>query len=200
MNKLTILISVSTLIIGLFLGNFIFNNEEERSLNFVQNCSPKKGQTAFSCAMHPQVHINEKGNCPFCGMQLVSTALMPHYNPDLFKMSLSSTQIAGIQTIKTKHSNLLKKEIEVYGKVTKDESRVFKQIAHLPGQVEKLYVNKVGQQVKKGQIIATVYSKEMIAVIEAFEYSKRSESVIRSAHNNLKNWKISDKQLADFDI
>ena len=40
----------------------------------------------------------------------------------------------------------------------------------------------------------------MIAVVEAFEYSKRSESVIRSAHNNLKNWKISDKQFAEFDI
>ena len=84
-------------------------------------------------------------------MELVSTALMPQHNADLFKMSQASIQIAGIQTIKAKHSNLVKKEIELFGEVMKDQSRVYKQIAHLPGQIEKCMSTKSVNKLEKGK-------------------------------------------------
>ena len=94
MNKLTFLIAASTLIIGMFLGNILFEKEKKTSLNLVQDCATVKGQTTFSCAMHPQVQLHEKGNCPFCSMQLVAATLMPQHNPNLFKMSQAAVQIA----------------------------------------------------------------------------------------------------------
>ena len=122
--------------------------------------------------------------------------------PVLNRLSLTENEIslAGIETKRVASKQSASKSLRISGTVQLDESRIYNQVCYVPGIIEKMYVNYPGTYIKKGQLIASVYSKELIGVLEAFEYSKQSQSVIRAAKNNLKSYRISEKQLEKFDI
>ena len=86
------------------------------------------------------------------------------------------------------------------GKVKADERSVYSQSSHIPGRIEKLMVNFTGEYVNKGQVIASIYSPDLVnAQEELFEARKIVETeplLFNSAKEKLKNWKLTDKQIA----
>lgn len=196
MNSRNLFLGICLLGLGIFIGSSFFQTTNEKK-GFPM-CS-SNAEITFGCAMHPQIKQEARGNCPICGMHLTPQQASKYINQALLQLTEEETQITNIKTQTITNENLTF-SISVYGKVILDESRVYHQVAHLPGRIDKLYVNEVGTYVRKGQRIASVYSKELIAVIEAFEYSKNSSSVVRSAENNLINWKVRKEQLKDFNI
>ena len=54
------------------------------------------------------------------------------------------------------------KDIQLYGKIQVDERLKQSQTAHVPGRIDKLMVNVTGELVKKGQVVATIYSPELV--------------------------------------
>jgi Cu(I)/Ag(I) efflux system membrane fusion protein len=81
-----------------------------------------------------------------------------------------------------------------------NESATFLQMAHIPGTLEAMYVTHEGQYIKQGQKIGSVYSKEFIAVLEALEFNKKSDAVMRASMNNLREWKVSSATLKSFNM
>ena len=82
------------------------------------------------------------------------------------------------------------------------------------GYIDKVYVDFVGQLVKKGQPLFTLYSPDLVATQEEYLIAKRgqgswatrhsrnsqgSQSLLRSARERLKLWDISDEQIKKLD-
>lgn len=189
----------ATLAAGMFLGYLFFGGESAPPPdNFLSavNCAPH--EVKYSCAMHPQVQSADNGTCPLCNMPL--TGARAGGNPALLTMSPQAVKLANIQTAVVEKAGMQEKKLLLSGKILPDESRIYRQVAHLPGRIEKLYINKTGQEIRKGQPVASIFSKELIASLEVLETNGTSAGMIRSAENNLAGWNISKDQLKKFSV
>lgn len=153
----------------------------------------------WTCSMHPQIRQSEPGKCPICGMELIPLGNDDDGgDPMEVKMSETAMKLANIQTTVIGMGSPVK-EIRLNGKVQADERRKSSQAAHIPGRIEQLLVNFTGEYVEKGQVIAQIYSPEMVtAQQELFEANKIKASqpaLFAAAREKLKNWKLTDKQI-----
>ena len=197
LNKNTIQIALSTLVVGIIIGWLIFgvNTKDEHQ----HEANKELTKEIWTCSMHPQIRKNEPGDCPICGMDLIPVSSGEEEgNPMEIRMSPTSMQLASVQTAIVKMGNPIK-EIKLNGKVQVNESTVSSQKSHIAGRVEKLLVNTTGEYVSKGQIVAFIYSPELItAQEELFEAQKIKTSnpkLFEAVKEKLKNWKLSTKQI-----
>lgn len=200
-TKKIIRIAVTTLFVGLLLGWFFFGGSKNDTVSEHQHDSEMVGETIWTCSMHPQIRQNEPGDCPICGMELIplesddSTEL----DPMAISMSPTAMQIANVGTEIVGKAKPVK-SVRLNGKVEADERSVYSQSSHIPGRIEKLMVNFTGEYVNKGQVIASIYSPDLVnAQEELFEARKIVETeplLFNSAKEKLKNWKLTDNQIA----
>lgn len=200
-TKKIIRIAVTTLFVGLLLGWFFFGGSKNDTVSEHQHDSEMVGETIWTCSMHPQIRQNEPGDCPICGMELIplesddSTEL----DPMAISMSPTAMQIANVSTEIVGKAKPVK-SVRLNGKVEADERSVYSQSSHIPGRIEKLMVNFTGEYVNKGQVIASIYSPDLVnAQEELFEARKIVETeplLFNSAKEKLKNWKLTDNQIA----
>ena len=198
-NKTTVIIAISTLVIGLLFGWLIFGRSNEPQADEHNHSTTAESETIWTCSMHPQIRQNEPGDCPLCGMDLIpleSTDV--ELDPMAVNMSPTAMQLAQVQTMVVDNGKT-NKSIRLNGKVQADERLLSTQSSHIPGRIEKLSVNFTGEFVSAGQVLANVYSPELVtAQEELFEAKKIKESqpaLFNAAKEKLKNWKLSDKQI-----
>jgi membrane fusion protein, copper/silver efflux system len=152
--------------------------------------------------MHPQIRMNHPGKCPICGMDLIPlteySAEEEANSPDEIKMSEEASKIADIQTLIVSKSNP-EKEIHLLGKVKPDERNIAELTARFGGRIEKLYINFTGQQVKKGEPLANIYSPALLSaqkeLLEAISYKDNNSEFYNAARNKLKLWDLTDGQI-----
>jgi Cu(I)/Ag(I) efflux system membrane fusion protein len=195
--KLKIIIPIATALFGLLLGYLFFhtsssNEEHKHQLTEAEN-------QVWTCSMHPQIRRSEPGDCPICGMDLIPLSNEGGVsNPMAIKMSPTAIQLANVQTALAK-KGIASKTIKLNGKVKADERYVSSQTTHISGRVEKLLVNYTGETVQKGQVLAYIYSPELIAAQkELFEAQKLLDlqpQLFESAKMKLSNWKLTDSQI-----
>ena len=202
-NRKTIIIVLVTLAIGLLLGWLIFGGSESTATEEYQHehsAEEVAGETTWTCSMHPQIRQSEPSDCPICGMDLIplEEEQNSEIDPDAVIMSATAMQLANIQTAVVGSSELLK-VVRLNGKVQEDERLIFSQSSHIPGRIEDLKVNFTGDYVQKGQVIASVYSPDLVtAQEELFEAQKIKDSqpqLFEAAKEKLKNWKLTDDQI-----
>ena len=200
-TKKIIRIAVPTLFVGLLLGWLFFGGSKNTTVDKHQHDSEMVEETIWTCSMHPQIRQNEPGDCPICGMELIPLESDDNSELDPMAISMSPTamQLANVATAivgKTKPV----KSVRLNGKVKADERSVYSQSSHIPGRIEKLMVNFTGEYVNKGQVIASIYSPDLVnAQEELFEARKIVETeplLFNSAKEKLKNWKLTDNQIA----
>lgn len=153
----------------------------------------------WTCSMHPQVQQDAPGQCPFCGMALIPLQDNSDDNdPSVLKMSESAMKLANIQTM-TVLSGISENQIRVNGKIETDESRVKNQVLHIPGRIERLFVDFTGQSIRRGQKIATIYSPELVTaqkeLKEALRLADKYPTLVEAARRKFENWKLSTEQV-----
>lgn len=199
-NKNTIITAVVTLAVGLLLGWLLFGGSEAEPAVEHLHETEVADETTWTCSMHPQIRQTEPGDCPICGMDLIPLEDKEDegLNPHAISMSPTAMQLANIQTTVVGNTTPVKK-VRLNGKVQSDERLVYSQSSHIPGRIEKLMVNFTGEYVQKGQVIASIYSPDLVtAQEELFEAQKIGESqpeLFRAAKEKLKNWKLSEEQI-----
>lgn len=200
-DRKTIIIVLSTLIIGLLLGWLIFGSTG--SSNDGENLSQHSHvdeETIWTCSMHPQIRQNEPGACPICGMDLIPLEDEQNdgIDPNSISMSATAMQLANVQTAVVGAINHVK-EVRLNGKIQEDERLFFSQSSHVPGRIENLKVNFTGDYVQKGQVIASVYSPDLVtAQEELFQAQKMLDTqpqLFNAAKEKLKTWKLTDSQI-----
>jgi Cu(I)/Ag(I) efflux system membrane fusion protein len=199
MKQKVFFISIS-LIIGLFLGWLLFHHsgKSENKANLV---TEKTKSTIWTCSMHPQIRLNEPGKCPICGMDLIPLAQNStgSVDPDAIHMSKDAVQLANVLTTTvTKHKPV--KEVRLYGKVQADERLFQSQTAHVPGRIERLNINFTGEPVVKGQVLAEIYSPELITaqqeLLETVKTKQLQPELYEASKEKLHQWKLSDDQIS----
>jgi Cu(I)/Ag(I) efflux system membrane fusion protein len=192
-DKKTKILLGLTLVVGILLGALFFGGDSKEEEEKTEVTSKVE---VWTCSMHPQIRQPEPGDCPICGMDLIPLESgNDAADPDAISMSESAMIIAGISTYKVGNTDGIK-EISLNGKIEVNEKRVYSQSSHIPGRIEKIQVSFVGEYVKKGQVVAYVYSPELASaqqeLIEAYSVKDIQPQLFESVKTKLKNWKVSD--------
>jgi Cu(I)/Ag(I) efflux system membrane fusion protein len=190
---------------GIFLGWLFFHNSGSTPANVETEVHEhsESEKTIWTCSMHPQIRKDEPGDCPICGMDLIPlTNSNAEIDDQAIEMSESAIKLAEVQTSVVSKGSA-SKEIQLYGKIQVDERLKQSQTAHVPGRIEKLMINVTGEQVRKGQRIATIYSPELVTaqkeLVEALSLKDKYPALVEAAREKLRNWKLSEEQISNIE-
>ncbi len=188
---------------GIFIGWLIFHDGNRHNSETSQT-SEITQETTWTCAMHPHIRMAEPGDCPICGMDLIplvqsSTSTV---DTDAVHLTKEAAALANVMTsIVSKQKPV--KEIRLYGKVQADERMLQSQVSHVSGRIEALFVNFTGEPVKRGQVLAQVYSPELISaqqeLIEASRTKDTQPAIYEAAKERMRQWKITDDQIVSIE-
>jgi len=200
MKKYNIYIGI--LAIGLALGWVLFGTSSSSTTTQQEHNHEltESENQQWTCAMHPQIIQPEAGDCPICGMNLIPTeASSDGLAVNQFKLSKNALALANIETtIITRNTNI-SNELVISGKIKENEKNTAIQTAHFGGRIEKLYINSKGEQVSKGQLLALIYSPELVTAQEelltAFSMKSTQPNLYKAVRNKLKLWKLSESQM-----
>jgi multidrug efflux pump subunit AcrA (membrane-fusion protein) len=169
--------------------------------------------------MHPAYKADKPGIAPDCGMALVpkyadenmSSEQMPS---GTVTITPEKQQLIGVRT-DTVARQALHRTVRTTAQLTADETKIAHVHVKVNGYVDKVYVDYVGQLIKKGQPLFTLYSPDLVATQEEYLISKRGEkylgntpyrevseganSLLKASRDRLKLWDISDEQIKKLD-
>ena len=196
--KYIVLISV-----GILLGWVLFGNseqvEEQINKELVDNVEQQ-----FTCSMHPQISQPEEGSCPICGMDLIPLIQDDEgLNANEFKMSENALALANIETAILETKDIGGSSMTFTGKININEKTSYVQTAHFGGRIEKLYINATGEMVNKGQLLAAIYSPELVTtqkeLLTALRTKNSDPTLYNAVRNKLKIWKLSETQISNIE-
>ncbi|MAM17567.1 MAG: efflux transporter periplasmic adaptor subunit [Gramella sp.] len=206
--KKNILYLAIAVIVGLGAGWLIFGNSSDTSANKdVSEMSDHDhaGEPAnqmWTCSMHPQIMQPEPGDCPICGMDLIpAEAGAEGLAVNEIKMTENAMALANIQTTIVGNTQASDTDgmISLSGKIATNEENDAVQASYFKGRIERLNVNYEGQQVNRGQLLATIYAPELVAaqqeLITAASLKESQPALYKAVRNKLKNWKLSETQI-----
>lgn len=197
LNKTTAYIAAATLVLGIMLGWIFFRNTSEATVSGEHQEHTEN--IIWTCSMHPQIRQAEPGQCAICGMDLVKlNTESSSEDPMEIKMSPTAMQLANVQTSVINRQKPMK-ELRLNGKIKADERRIYSQASHIPGRIEKLTLNFTGEAVSKGQVLAYIYSPELVnaqeELFEAYKIRENQPGLYQAVRGKLLNWKLTDKQI-----
>ncbi|MCK5169828.1 MAG: efflux RND transporter periplasmic adaptor subunit, partial [Bacteroidales bacterium] len=203
---------IGVLVVGLLLGWVFFHSagetvsQETKIEGHEGHDHESENPTTWTCSMHPQIKQDKPGKCPICAMDLIPLTTMSSngddVDPNEIVMTESAAKLASIQTIiVTKGAP--KKIIYLQGKIQPDERNIAELTARFGGRIEKLFVNFTGQNVTKGERLATIYSPGLVTaqreLLEAISFKDSRPSLYMAAKGKLKLWDLTDKQISDIE-
>lgn len=120
------------------------------------------------------------------------------------KSQITLKQLFNVRTVKVTKEALAQKQVN-YGFIVADEAATVDVVAWYSGFVEKLYVNRLYQFVKEGQILAKVYSPEVYKAkqdyLNTIKFSKQrpSASMVKSSRIKLELLNVCNKEIEDIE-
>ena len=140
--------------------------------------------------MKPDQHFDKPGKSPFMDMEL-----MPKYAADDGKGMSSSTvveidprmaQNLGMRTAPVTTGTFWQR-VDAVGSVMVDERRIVSVEARAAGWVERLDVRSVGDTVTRGQVLAGLYSPELLAAQEELALAEKlgDKTLVNAARTRL---------------
>lgn len=124
-----------------------------------------------------------------------------------------------LQTIGVKYGQVtrrpLEKTVRTVGRVAMDERRLAKVTIKFQGWIEELFVSALGDHVKKGQRLFTIYSPDLVATQEEYllalkgrkqlgesefpEVASSSQELLEATRHRLHLWDISEEHIRDLE-
>lgn len=146
----------------------------------------------YVCSMDPQVMEKQPGLCPICKMDLTKTTI-DKSEMNLIKLSNEQINLGNIKT-DTVRTDSIWEEKTLTGTFAVNQNLVQQVSSRFNGRIEKLYYKIPGQEIKEGDLIYEVYSRDLMLAEEEF-ISGANESVVSSAKNRLLIWGLTEKQI-----
>ena len=169
--------------------------------------SPKEVAPAspaiWTCAMHPQVRQDGPGRCPICGMNLTrvrsaetskagggSTSTEPMGTPSsvpghaTVMIPGELQQRIGVR-IGQVEKGPLTMSVNALGIVQPNETQVARVNIKTEGWVDKLFVNFVGQMVRKGDPLLSIYSPNFLSTQQELLNALRSEQTVGGGQQSM---------------
>lgn len=208
-NKKLYIITTAALVLGLVFGliwGYSANSSSHISDEGQIQSHDIEKKIIWTCAMHPQIQLNEPGQCPICGMDLIpligSKGESGGANPNAISFNEGEIQQHNIQVMEVGETST-QKVIRLDGKVKMNENNSVVQSAHYSGRIEELYVQHEGQLIQKGFLMAKIYSPQLIKaqkeLLETVKLKTENPMLYAAAKKKLESWKISKTQIQEIE-
>ncbi|HFQ5089354.1 TPA: efflux RND transporter periplasmic adaptor subunit [Vibrio vulnificus] len=195
-------IATVALLIGGALGftaNQYFNGHDMSAMASTSSAQSSNEPLYWVAPMDPNYKRDKPGKSPM-GMDLI-----PVYAEDLagandkegtVKIDPSVENNLGVKTDSVTLAKLSPR-IETVGYIAFDESKLWQTNVRVSGWVEKLYINAVGEQVKKGDVLFTLYSPELVKAQEELLNAKRTgrDGLVKGATERLLSLGVDREQI-----
>ncbi|NVK08059.1 MAG: efflux RND transporter periplasmic adaptor subunit [Tenacibaculum sp.] len=189
---------IAILIAGVFLGWLLFGGSSNGKA--AHNHTTEEKGKMWTCSMHPQIMQPEPGDCPICGMDLIpAEAGAEGLAANQFKLTKNAMALANVQTTVIGNAISADNTITLSGKIAENEKSNAVQVSYFAGRIERLNVNFTGEKIRKGQLLATVYSPELVKaqqeLLTAASVKENQPALYNAVRNKLKLWKLSENQI-----
>ena len=193
------IVYIGILAVGLLLGWILFGNSSNKETEHNHNEAAEANQM-WTCSMHPQIMQPEAGDCPICGMDLIpAESSADGLMADQFKLTENAMALANVQTSVVGNGNKSDTAVKLSGKIVENEESNAVQVSYFSGRIERLNVSFTGEKIRKGQLLATIYSPELYAaqqeLITAASLKESQPALYKAVKNKLKLWKLSENQI-----
>jgi Cu(I)/Ag(I) efflux system membrane fusion protein len=196
------IIYIAILALGLILGYVFFGRSSDSAdANMTDSEHAHEDNQLWTCSMHPQIMQPEPGDCPICGMDLIPAESGGEgLAMNEIKMSENAMALANIQTtIVGDATESDGNQLSLSGKIMANEEANAVQASYFEGRIEKLNVNFTGEEVRKGQLLATIYAPTLVAaqqeLLTAASLKASQPALYNAVRNKLKLWKLSESQI-----
>ena len=205
---------------------FLPGSEKDTRDSTASMASILDGGPPYHCPMHPHVMEQEPGDCPICGMKLVSvnSGTPARASEGAGGPSEGGSGVIEIDPVQVQNIGVVS-ELARVG----DISRTVRTVGILDfnadlitwinnkfsGWIEKVHVNYVGQEVRKGEPLFEIYSPELVTTQEEYlraldykaslegtkrvEARKQAESLLLSTRDRLLYWDVSEDQIQELE-
>lgn len=179
----------AALILALLLGVAIgrAGGEGSESAESSHDAHETHGQV-WTCSMHPQIRMDEPGQCPICGMDLVPADKgEEEHGPSAPRVTLSAQAraLADLRTSAVVRTEP-RTEVRLLGRVDYDETRLRMVTPWTDGRIDRLKVRVTGTRVRKGQVVAQLYSPEVYAAMrDLVVAAKQADKLSKGMHGSL---------------
>lgn len=165
--------------------------------------TPAPAKQVYTCSMHPQVRLDQPGDCPICEMPLIpaasATAAAAGEAPTL-QLSEHALAMASVETVAVE-ARPLARELRAVGRIEYNESSLATITPRVDGYVERLFVNFTGVEIRKGDHLAEVYSPELLVaqqeLLIALQAGGAGEALVNVAKTRLRLLGLTDEQVAN---
>ncbi len=127
---------------------------------------PEAAAPVWTCAMHPSVRLDAPGACPICGMDLIPLDAGASGTPgggadsDRVVLGERARALARVRTTAVQRQTAAA-DVRLLGRVEPAESTRRNVTTWVGGRIDRLRVNTTGERVRRGEVIATLYSPEV---------------------------------------
>lgn len=154
-------------------------------------------QKEHFCPMHPTVRSAGPGTCPICLMDLVAVGGEGSEEPLGAAAALAGPAnesfITGIRTVRGSYTgNAIL--LEADARVERDDRRTKTVITRVSGRLVSVNVRSAGQTVSAGQVLATIYSPELLEAQQNF-LSVLGSAEEQPARQQLLQLGLSERQI-----
>ncbi|HEX5758762.1 MAG TPA: efflux RND transporter periplasmic adaptor subunit [Thermoanaerobaculia bacterium] len=131
----------------------------------------------YTCSMHPSVRNAGPGDCPTCSMDLVPVFRREIASGEIV-LDAGRRQQIGVTTARAELRTLAA-PVRAVGRVTYDESRLTDVTLRIGGWIDELHADRLGQPVRQGEPLFTLYSPELFAAQQEFLETAQKQRMAR---------------------
>ncbi|MEE4272131.1 MAG: efflux RND transporter periplasmic adaptor subunit [Thermoanaerobaculales bacterium] len=179
--------------------------------------------SGWTCPVHDVIDEASSGECPICGRELVSgpgsDAHAGHggagsapASPEVY-LAPSVIQSMNVTTAAAERRDLIRRVVTV-GSLDYDEALMVSVTPRFSGFVERVYVNTLGQPVRRGDPLFEIDSPELVQtqreLLAAVRYAARlggaspevrdrARALLESSRRRLDTWEISPERVAEIE-
>jgi Cu(I)/Ag(I) efflux system membrane fusion protein len=186
------------------------------------------GKRLYQCPMHPSITSDHPGDCPICGMKLVEvTGAAAPGTPAAQAGTGAASGAAALKGLATVTIDPARQQMiglrttpalrgpvsdtwRTVGRVEVDPTRVRRVNVKIDGYVEKAFVSFVGQKVRRGDPLFSLYSPSLLAAQNEYllalstrrqlamspALATNGDDLVKAARRKLELWDVPEKEIA----
>lgn len=157
----------------------------------------------YVCSMDPQVLEKQPGMCPICKMPLAKITL-DKSEMQIIRLNDQQMKLANVKVEEVKKTQM-GKETSLTGVFTVNSNNTEQISARISGRIEKLYHKTEGEEIKSGEAVYDLHSRELMLAQEEYLFAlDKSEilggkNIVTATKNKLLLWGMKESQIKELE-